>query len=499
MARNILTFTNRTFLTIYNELNTLYPDRPEWFKTIFAGLFDILHWYGDANAQNTLLPSAISEEALSDHTETLDYYRTNNSPAAGSVTVTPAAASLPFTLTYPDDTLFRISTQGGSTINYEYLSDITFTTADPVILPIYEGITRSDLTLGTSDGETQWPEFVIPDADVLTDTLSVRINSNTYDIKDTLADSFSSDKHCRLVKKTSGKTAIMFGDGEYGVIAEAGDVIVTYRRGGSIAGNIVAATSTIDYSGDTTLFDSISINENFTGGHPEESWEVARDLAPKLLKTNGRAVTEEDYEVLSKRYSSGIILVKAFPGLFGAGTIGIQVIPAGGGDATSAQRTALETYLIGRSTFSAADARVRVANYQSQDITMGVKMRGGVTYASREDYFKVSCILYTSETVTEMIDYFTSSGIEDVVTFLNSKFGFTFTSANYAQLSKMFTKRKEDSYTTWGKSFRPNDVITMNDLIDGVDYSEITSPTAVVPVDTLSILTSGTFSISEIV
>jgi len=106
-----------------------------------------------------------------------------------------------------------------------------------------------------------------------------------------------------VVNRTLGE--IRFGDGERGRIPVAeptqpGSNIVArlYRTGGGKAGNVGAGTITQLL----TYVESVSEATNIraaTGGTDEETLEQAKLRAPRELKSKGRAVTAEDFELLA--------------------------------------------------------------------------------------------------------------------------------------------------------------------------------------------------------
>jgi len=100
---------------------------------------------------------------------------------------------------------------------------------------------------------------------------------------------------------------IQFGDGIFGVIPPSGaDVVVTYRIGGGVRGNVPPGT--IDQtvqgilpSGAQTPVRLTNV-ERGSGGEPPQSVEEARFFAPRFAKSNERAVRQEDFVALANSY-----------------------------------------------------------------------------------------------------------------------------------------------------------------------------------------------------
>jgi hypothetical protein len=100
---------------------------------------------------------------------------------------------------------------------------------------------------------------------------------------------------------------VTFGDGVFGVIPPNGaDIVVTYRVGGGVRGNI--APGVMDQtvqgllpSGGRTAV-RLRNTERGSGGEAPQSVEAARFFAPRFAKSNDRAVRKEDWVALSNTY-----------------------------------------------------------------------------------------------------------------------------------------------------------------------------------------------------
>ena len=108
----------------------------------------------------------------------------------------------------------------------------------------------------------------------------------------------------------SGGTAIVFGDGVFGAqVPSEASVVVTYRVGGGLAGNVgLNAINTTVTGLVTSLSNPVSVqitNNTSTGigGQDAETLEQARINIPYNTRTNDRAVTLADYQTLAQAYS----------------------------------------------------------------------------------------------------------------------------------------------------------------------------------------------------
>jgi len=116
-----------------------------------------------------------------------------------------------------------------------------------------------------------------------------------------------SQKRYQLTYDEFDTGQIRFGDSVFGVIPTNGaDIVVTYRVGGGVRGNV--APGTIDAtiqgllpSGATTPVRLRNL-ERGSGGEPPQSLEEARFFAPRFAKSNERAVTKSDWTALASTY-----------------------------------------------------------------------------------------------------------------------------------------------------------------------------------------------------
>ncbi len=494
---NPLNYTNKTYATIYRELRNRFPNKPDWFIVTVAGLFDVLHWYLDARVQNLLLPTSFTEEAVYDLCTYLDYYLSPPSPATGEITVTVDGGSVPKTILKGDLT-FTITDSNGNAVLFEAQDDLTISSGTTGNVSVAQGTTITDVLIGTSDGISGWQEFLISQSDVLPDTVVVTVNSVEWEQKSTLVNSMPTDQHFTVIRKPDGFFAVLFGDGTYGAIPGPFPVSVSFRQGGGVVGNVKSAGSTVTYTGGDGDVTGVAMVADFTGGAAGESLERAKFLAPKMLKVNDRAVTEEDYTRLSLKYSSAIINARAFPGLYGAGTVAVHLVPAGGGNPSSALKTNLETYLRDRSVLNLADVRVRNPIYVSQDATAQIKMRPGYSFATYQNYATFVIRLLCSERCKEIIDIYLNEGIAPAVDYINAAWGYSFTSSDYAELTFAIQRQNRDGYIDWGTGLRPNDIISALDSLTGVDYATCSLPVAPVAVQFNEMMTDGTITVTQI-
>ena len=109
---------------------------------------------------------------------------------------------------------------------------------------------------------------------------------------------------------------IRFGDGRIGLIPPIGkdNIKATYKTGGGKKGNV--AVGKIDTIVTPVAYvDKVKNHEKASGGADIEDISNVLIRAPKRLKTRSRAITIEDYELLTKEASTEIAKVKVIPNL----------------------------------------------------------------------------------------------------------------------------------------------------------------------------------------
>jgi len=130
---------------------------------------------------------------------------------------------------------------------------------------------------------------------------------------DDLQYSSPSSRHYTLDHATG---EIRFGDGKTGLIPPIGkdNIKVTYKTGGGKKGNV--AEGKIDTLVTPVAYvDKVKNHEKASGGADIEDISNVLIRAPKRLKTRSRAITIEDYELLTKEASTEIAKVKVIPNL----------------------------------------------------------------------------------------------------------------------------------------------------------------------------------------
>jgi hypothetical protein len=361
---------------------------------------------------------------------------------------------------------------------------------------VYQQETKDSVFIGTSDGITEWQEFILPDTDILRDTLSVVVNSVTWTRIDDFIDSISTDTHYKFITLSNGKYSIRFGNGTYGKVPGNFDVTATYAVGGGVSSNISTRNRLSNYTGNDGNIDNSSNPEIFTGGSEKESLETAKQIAPVLLKSRNRFITTSDGEALALAYG-GFSQVKVNKNTYGVLSAQVLTIAKGGGNPSTSQKNALQAHLIDRTVLESIDVRVEDTTITSTAVTSGVKVLNGYSFANVKPYVDLGYFLLTTETGKEIKDTFNSTGIADAITLINTIFGSSFGTADYTEISQML---ETFDYVEIAGSIQSSDVFSLIDNITGVDYITITTFGTGLPITlgSAEITTNGTITVSQI-
>jgi predicted phage baseplate assembly protein len=195
--------------------------------------------------------------------------------------------------------------------------------------------------VGGSDGSPN-QTFTLSSTPVIDGSLVLSIDEGSGPVTWTQVDDFSgsgANDTVYLLNPTTG--VIKLGDGVEGhipvanLINRSGSIVaVSYQFGGGAASN-VAAGAPLTLMTSIPGVDTGALGMPFAayGGSDEETLQGAMNRAPEALKSQNRAVTCEDYEMLAKQ-AGPIARAKAlplfhpdFPGMEIPGVVSVIVVP----------------------------------------------------------------------------------------------------------------------------------------------------------------------------
>lgn len=347
-------YTSRDFIGYRDSLLTYASQRiPEWtsrspadFGVVMVELFsyfgDIVSFYQDRIQNEGFISTATLRSSVVAIAQQLGYQPYNALPAKGQLVfeatsglsadyVVPAGTqvisafnpSLDAPVVFETDAdvtvtalgLFSVSvpvaqvgvtegtTQGSRALTlYPTDSAPTTVTVDngSAVTTVVSSVVRVE-DVGTSTGD-QAQEFSLAYTPVLEDTVRVFLDDGTggtewFRVEDFLLAN-PGDQVFTLLTDDQGITSITFGDSINGAIPQTGiKICVGYRTGGGAYGNLPAG-SIVDLASPIPGI-TISSSSATTGGFDQEPIDQIRTNAPRFFRTQGRAISLQDYADLA--------------------------------------------------------------------------------------------------------------------------------------------------------------------------------------------------------
>lgn len=580
---NPIQYTSRTFDSVMDDIDSddELVDKPSWWKRIWAGVMDVASMMLNAIANNIMLRTSFTRQAVHDLLQLIDYELSAQSTSEGDILFYISSdASFPFTVDSDDLVALSKSSASVSSLQFEARSDETvslveetvdydavdidedtitvsraFTTGEKVILSgddlptglsadteyyvvavddttiqlsktlkkaysgtviditaqgtsditidlysffktVYQQETQDDATIGTSDGSTEFQEFDLPDVDVLEDTIEITINEETWDRVDSLADYDDSDNVFLLLYNTDNSSFVRFGNGTFGAIPGAFDIVASYATGGNSDSNITSVNRITTYAGSDDNISGVSNPGSLTGGEDPEDIESAKIVGPINLKSRNRFITAEDGEGLAEDYG-GLSQVIVNENAYGVLSCQVVGIATGGGNPTSAYKTELQEYLIAKTILQSIDVRVEDATITAIDVTSEVTVDDDYEWDDVEPFYRLAWELMLTETGKEIYSEYSDSGIDDAVDMINEYLDESFSEDDYDKIETMLDGF-EDKYRVIGESVYETAVVGfIQTYVEGVLHFTVSSPTFPIELDDDEITTVGTLTLSE--
>lgn len=130
MSSSPIKYTDRTFLTILNSINRVasLADKPEFFKTLVAGVGDVVSFINNAQANDSYLGTAFTRRAVVELCRLISYEIPNAKTSLGTMLFYfPSTVSFPFTVAAEDLVGTTRGTVAISAKRYEARAAVTFT------------------------------------------------------------------------------------------------------------------------------------------------------------------------------------------------------------------------------------------------------------------------------------------------------------------------------------------------------------------------------------
>jgi hypothetical protein len=437
------------------------------------------------------------------------------------------SGTLPTALAAGTDYFLIVLTKTGSSPSYSYTLKLASTRAEAIAgtalswvsygtgnhtvthlsraLTAYQEKAVASAVIGASDGVTEWQEFTINQSGVQVATLEVIVAGSTYSQVDTLALSASIDKVYRVYFNTDGSCTIRFGDGTYGAVPPAADVYVAYSYGGGAQSNVTYANQVSVYAGGDSNVTGCFNATAMTGGSDEESISSIKKNAPLLLKARSRFITVEDGIALALNYG-GLSTVAINRNVYGILSVQVVAVATGGGNPSSALRTAIAAYLLALTPLSDIYVQFDAATLTPVVAAMSAHLLSGYLWATTSGYLSIAVKMFFSEVGTEVIAAYDDGGISAAVTKINQLFATSFTSLDYAALTAILTVFKTVGPRAFGDLIQVSDLYAVCSSVPGIDYVTLTSSTPSIPAGTgyqcgiaeITTMTGGSVTLTQV-
>jgi hypothetical protein len=213
-------------------------------------------------------------------------------------------------------------------------------------VPVVQGKRRTDVVLGTSDGESG-QEYDVPAKRVELELVVVRVGAVSWTRKANLAGSGPLDRHYWLEYNEADQAVARFGDGITGRIPFAGstitaDYVFSKGKGGRVpAGEIQRVVGAL-----ASLVACTNI-AGASGGSDGDSLADIKRKAPAIHDTQWRLVHESDAEALGLLVA-GVAQLKS---VASGSVLSVYVLPEGGAVASQALLDSVQAQLTSRRLF----------------------------------------------------------------------------------------------------------------------------------------------------
>ena len=484
---NVFNYKNKDYQDIKRELDNRYPDQPDWFKDIISSLFDVMYWYLDMAIQDLFPDTMVSIRNMQKLTKMFGYKLKGISSATAQVKL-KVDPSNPTNIIPKEKLRFRLTTEEGKSINLVSLSNLTIPSlVNTVDINLIEGDIRYGVFLGYHRGGIN-EEFILPFSNIDINYLKVYVNNVEWNMIDDLINSTSSGRHFQVNYLSDGRLAVQFGDGVFGEIPPANsyiscDLLLSNGLNGNYKNPDDPTKYTIEFLNYVEepkierygheLIDDVS------GGSDGENIIRAKDLAIANLRTINGATNEDSIKALTFKFSPSVYDVKILPGYSGMYSVGVVVIPYGGGNISSSFKVSLTDYLQKKMVLGYNRVDVLSPVYVPININIKVKMRSGFSFSFFEDCIKFVCALSACENLGEYLQYYRLRDWDRIFSVGETQFASHITDLRddyKGYLIPIFEYLLRKGRRNFSDPYIVNDLITMVLTLSFVDEVQVISP-----------------------
>lgn len=289
-----ITYNGKQLITDVSEGNILVI-----IVSLFAAIAEVLHYYIDNAAREQFISTARRYDSVVKIGKIVDYLPSGASAARADLLISSSTTN----------TSNRTITAGTPITDsagniWQVVNDVLWPSGTySVVVPIVQH-ERYDIENLVGTAISNISMFTIPSSNFTNalyehGTMELTIDGVSWVLVDTFAHSKYYDRHFRVQVNSDRSVNIIFGDGNHGKKPALNSIIgglscyITMGSNGNIEAQAISRSNFI-INGDVAVNPEAAI-----GGNDYESIEELRDSIPRYVRTNGVAVTKEDFEDLA--------------------------------------------------------------------------------------------------------------------------------------------------------------------------------------------------------
>jgi len=303
-------YSSRDYSTIKADLlSRASVVTPEWtdrnssdfgmmLVDLWAYMGDVLHYYVDRAAGESVLPKATQRESVLAFANLLDYIPSGRTSAQGTVLLRNSGSS---DVTIDSNT--RFVAKAGSDLYQAYSAGTTVVPAGGTsYCDLYEGtlvVSPSETLTNSSSGQPA-QRYTLNNANVVRDSVTITVYEDgvtptVYRRVDRLSNASAGERVYALLTTAEDESEVVFGTNIRGFTPPTGSTITaTYAYSSGSNGNI-PANSVTDFRDVTPDNISIVSSTSFSGGVDQETIESMKSTIPSVVSAQSRAVTRDDF------------------------------------------------------------------------------------------------------------------------------------------------------------------------------------------------------------
>jgi len=308
-------YSSRDYTTIRSDLlRRASRIAPEWtdrdpsdfgmvLVDLWAQMGDVLHYYIDRAAGESVLPTATQRESVLAFANLLDYVPNDRTSSQATVLLTNSTAA---DITIPQYTRFVARSEGSTYQVYMPYSAVIPANNSSSITVLEGTIVSSPAeTLTNSASGLAGQRYTLVNSGVVSSSIVITVYEDgvtptTYRHIGRLTNAVSGERVFTLRSTATDETEVVFGTEFRGFIPPPGSVITaTYAYSSGSSGNLPSNAVTA-FRDVTPAGISITSSSTFTGGVDEESIVSMKSSIPALATAQNRAVTANDFVNLTR-------------------------------------------------------------------------------------------------------------------------------------------------------------------------------------------------------